>query len=71
MKNCKFCGSEEFYVKEKVTATIEFYYRFDGVEADNSSMHDGLKYKRHKKAYCNECEKCLGDADELIESTQR
>ncbi|RXZ84607.1 hypothetical protein EBB07_00905 [Paenibacillaceae bacterium] len=61
MKECSHCKSDEGYY-EKYTASGEtvFYHNFDGSEADNGEMHEGLTYKlRSKFAFCRNCEKKL------------
>lgn len=58
---CPHCGNDEFYVKQKVTGTIEYNYNFDGShDAYNGDYIDNLNYKTTSKyAYCNNCRKRL------------
>lgn len=62
---CPHCGAEEYYVKMRVIGSIaENYFRFDGKEADNDHIHDGLRYRFYKKAYCAECGKYIGKVED-------
>lgn len=58
---CPHCGGEEFYRKTYMSGWTQTYYRFDGFSADNSNLHDGLKYKDNKTAYCANCGKAFTD----------
>lgn len=63
LTECPFCGCEEYYTKEYVCGVIRYNECFDGSEADNDTLYDGLKYKDksyHGKAYCRSCDKYLG-----------
>lgn len=57
MECCPHCGHDEFYRKTRLSGYTEFRYRFDGEDAENSHMHDGLNYKESKTAYCCACHK--------------
>jgi hypothetical protein len=59
MKECPHCGSDEgYYEKITVSGKSIYRYNFDGSEAENGDMYDGLSYKRRSNfAYCLECEK--------------
>lgn len=60
IKKCPFCGCEEFYINQYASGALEYHYRFDGEEAENSSFHEGLNYtNKGKFAYCTECRKRL------------
>ncbi len=61
IKECPHCGNDEFYVKQKVSGTIEYNYKLDGSrEAYNGDYVDSLSYTTISKyAYCNNCEKRL------------
>ena len=57
---CPYCGSEEFYTVQKVSGKIYYNERFDGKEAENGSLYEGLTYKSGSKyAYCTACNKRL------------
>jgi hypothetical protein len=60
MESCPHCNyMGGYYVKEKVSGSIYYYYNFDGSQADNSSMYDHLIHKGGKVAYCKNCDKRL------------
>lgn len=60
IKECPYCGSEEYYQKESYKGFREFRMRFDGEEADNSDMWDGAVEKLISKyAWCCECHRRL------------
>ena len=57
---CPYCGSEEFYTKQKVSGKVTYIQRFDGEDADNGEMYDMIRHKTvGKYAYCLECNKRL------------
>lgn len=58
---CPFCGNEEFYTKQQFRGGCWYNERFDGNEADNTEMYDGLLSYGGDKAYCNNCNKYLGN----------
>ncbi len=66
LKCCPFCDSEEFYVKEYAYGTIICRERFDGEEAHNEDLYDGLNYKYSGRAYCLNCGKYLGSFEKNI-----
>ena len=61
VSNCPCCGNDEFYVKQKVSGTIEYNYKLDGSNsAYNGEYIDNLNYYTISKyAYCNICRKRL------------
>ena len=64
LTECPFCGNDEFYTKEYWYGTIHYGERFDGEEANNSEMYDGLNYKKHTgRAYCRFCNTYLGNKE--------
>lgn len=57
---CPYCGNkEEFYIKQQVHGCVQFRLRFDGGEAENGAMHEGISYTGGKYAYCSQCGKRL------------
>lgn len=64
LKCCPFCGCDEFYEKQYAYGTIMFRGRFDGKEAHNEELYDGLSYKYSGKTYCLQCNKYLGNIKE-------
>ncbi len=62
MKQCPHCSSYEgYYLKTQIRGNSETRFSFDGNydEEKNSDMHDSLKYKFSKYAYCQSCRKRL------------
>ena len=58
---CPFCGSEIFYEKEQAYGNIEFNSRFDGKEAENYDLYEGLSFRSSGRCYCRDCNKYLGN----------
>lgn len=57
---CTYCGNDvEFYIKEQYRGSCRFYFRTDGVEADNSQIYDGAIHKQGKYVYCANCHKTI------------
>ena len=62
LEECPFCGHDEYYSKEYVYGNVSYGERFDGEEAHNESMYDGLNSKPFNgKCYCRNCEVYLGN----------
>lgn len=60
-KECPFCGSESYYMKQSYKGTCYYYINFDGSDADNTETHGGAEYKNTSKfAFCSECNKKIG-----------
>lgn len=56
LKECPYCGSDEFYYKQKMSGMGNMFVRYDGETAENGDMHDCLKYTPIGKfAYCGIC----------------
>lgn len=71
MLECKKCGNKDwFYVKVKVTGTINIIYNSVG-EVDgggmNTDMYNSLNYYDGKCVYCLDCDKRIGFKKDLIE----
>lgn len=64
---CPHCGCGTFYTKDYICGPSCFYANLDGSDADNGSLHDSLKYKNGKVAYCADCDKKLFKMDEEAE----
>lgn len=65
LKECPFCGCDEFYTTEYVYGTLRYRERFDGTEAHNEQLYDGLNTKKYSgRAYCENCGKYLGNREE-------
>lgn len=66
VESCPYCNSKKgFYTKEQVTGSVWYNHNFDGSEAENGLMYDGLHYKGGKVAYCRSCDKKLFNMSEL------
>ena len=61
LTECPFCGNDEFYINERVKGITEFYQRFDGEQADNTELYEGLEHTDLEGAYCSYCKKYLGN----------
>lgn len=63
LTECPFCGCEEFYTKDRVHGTLRYRERFDGDEADNSTLYDGLVlvHTKYRRVFCVDCESLLGE----------
>ena len=62
LKQCPFCGHDEYYTTEYVYGTIRYAERFDGKEANNAELYDGLNVRSSKGSiYCRHCCKYLGN----------
>lgn len=68
LEYCPFCGSEEVYEKRYARGPVWYQLRFDGKEADNTEMYEGLSFECSGRVYCNECNKYLGNIDKNIVS---
>lgn len=42
LKCCPFCGCSEYYEKQRVYGISYFMMRYDGEEANNDGMYDGM-----------------------------
>lgn len=74
LTECPFCGHDEFYTNEYVYGTIHYAERFDGEEAENAELYDGLNSKTYSdKIYCRNCNKYLGNREsgKLSEQVKR
>lgn len=61
LKCCPFCDSDTFYERTRVRGTMTYYLRFDGEEAHNEEMYDGLDYKSSGRVWCANCGNYLGN----------
>ncbi len=58
IKECPYCGNDEFYYKQHMVGDGLMFCRYDGKETENGDMHEGLRYTpKGKFAYCTECKK--------------
>lgn len=70
---CPFCGNEEYYLMYHAEGPgfynfrLFYNFRFDEEEPrDNTEMNSSLSYSGGKSAYCNVCNKYLGDVTKDI-----
>lgn len=61
LRCCPYCGCEEYYEKMTVSGISIFRSRFDGEEAENTEMYDGLDFHGSGRVYCSECNMYLGN----------
>ena len=61
LRECPFCGSDEFFEKQYAYGTILIRERFDGQEADNSDLYDKLNFRYSGRIYCSQCKRVLGN----------
>lgn len=53
---CPKCGSDVgYYTKDYASGPVYYNHNYDGTEADNSEMYNGLVFTRGKYAYCLAC----------------
>lgn len=63
---CPHCGNDEqFYTKDYAFGSVRSVSRFDGEEADNSDMNDGIRYKMGKHIYCGKCNKKIARVEDM------
>jgi hypothetical protein len=63
-EECPHCGNNSgFYRRGTVSGGYIYYYNPDGTSGENTHLHDSIRYKDKKTAYCAECEKPLGTVD--------
>lgn len=61
LKCCPFCGCETYYEKQTVKGKIEFNSMFNGEEAPNYDMYEGLIHTYSGRCYCRDCNAYLGN----------
>lgn len=60
IKCCPYCGSEEYYIKQRYKGVCNYNMRFDGKEAENGGMWEDASFiNTSKYAWCSECNKRL------------
>lgn len=61
MKECPYCGSEEYHIKQRFKGTCNYHMRFNGGDgAYNGEMWDNAQFKvTSKYAWCSNCGKRL------------
>ncbi len=64
VEGCPFCACSEFYVPVKMSGVGRYHMKLDedngGGKADNSQLHEGLKYTLGVTARCAECNAIVG-----------
>lgn len=62
LERCPFCGHNEYYTTEYVYGVIRYAERYDGEEANNAELYEGLNTKNYNgRIYCRYCNKYLGN----------
>lgn len=60
LDKCPFCGDTTgFYRTGTVNGKYAYHYPFTERSADNTGLHDGLRYHENKSRYCSDCDKKL------------
>lgn len=60
IKECPYCRSKEYIIKQHYSGVCHYIVRFDGEEAENGEMWDGAQFVNTSKyAWCRECGKRL------------
>ena len=62
---CPHCGCGTCYTKDYIYGASWFYCNLDGTVSDNDALHDSLKHKSGKVAYCANCNKKLFNLKEV------
>src|SRR3546814_7855716 len=55
LKECPHCGSDQFYIRFRVSGKMDEHHRFDNVVTDNGDMWDNVNLKPMKRAHCSDC----------------
>lgn len=58
------CGSGSYYYLSTVSGHATTWVNFDGSDADNTEMYNGIGHKTLKFVFCAECEKKIARIDE-------
>lgn len=61
LRSCPFCGCKMYYKKQTVKGCIEFNSLFNGEEAPNYDLYEGLTHIYSGRCYCRDCDKHLGN----------
>jgi aromatic ring hydroxylase len=60
IQECPYCGSEEYYTKERYKGECETNHRFDGRITENGAMYDCAEHSyKSKYAWCRNCDRRL------------
>ena len=60
MKECPYCGSKEFYIKQSYRGICALNLRFDMKEAENTDMYANAEHTDISKyAHCSNCNEQL------------
>jgi predicted glycosyltransferase involved in capsule biosynthesis len=58
VKECPYCGNDEFYIRQTYSGTGNYYMSLTNQPGvDNADMYHCLHTKAGKTAYCQACEK--------------
>lgn len=71
MKECPYCGNDEFYIRQSYSGTCNYYMRFDmrNEKTENGEIYQGASHKDLTKyAYCSDCDKRLFLIDEYYDA---
>lgn len=62
LESCPFCGCKMYYEKQTVKGKVEFNSLFNGEEAPNYDLYEGLTHTYSGRCYCLDCNKYLGNS---------
>ncbi|WP_298151105.1 hypothetical protein [Flavobacterium sp.] len=63
LKSCPHCQSTGGYFRNmRMSGETEYHYNYDGTDAINDHIHDGLNYVEQKTLFCIDCKKPIGSA---------
>lgn len=61
LEKCPFCECETFFQKFQYRGSGLYFSNFDGTEANNTDMYDGVSGESSGRAYCANCMQYLGN----------
>jgi len=60
---CPHCKSASGYFRKvRISGDSECRYNYDGTEAPNEPLHQGLYYAEQKTLFCVDCKRAIGTA---------
>ncbi len=66
LKECPYCGFDEYIIYSKPVGKMSYRQKFDGSEADNSGMMESLSNIPEKFVYCGKCFKKIARNNKAI-----
>lgn len=60
IKECPYCGHNEYYQKQRYKGICNFYLRYDGKDGENGEMWESATFENTSNyAWCGNCHKRL------------